>query len=241
LHTSFKSVRFNLMVGIAGAVPDTKEDIRLGDVVVSKWTAGWPGVVQYNANGERGEDQLNRGKALDQATPLLLTAIHKAETAAIFSESHISQYISKVVENDRVTIVHPGPEQDVLFESNNDHTTVQSEDGGCGHCDPDKIRPRQPRKTQDPTVHYGRIASGYHLMRRGVTRDRLANEQGVVYFETAAAGLRDAAQYLVIRGICDYADSHNSKLWHPYAAAAAAYAKEVLRFIPTVPKTDLWQ
>ena len=47
----------------------------------------------------------------------------------------------------------------------------------------------------------------------------------------------DAAQCLVIRGICDYADSHCSKLWHAYAAAAAAaYAKEVLSFIPTAPK-----
>ncbi len=238
LHASFKSVRFNVLVGIAGGVPDTKEDIRLGDVVVSKSTAGWPGVVQYDVNGEQGEDQLNRGKALNQPTPLLLTAIGKAETAAIFDESHISQYISKIVQNDHVTFVHPGPEQDVLFESNYDHTTVQSEEDGCDHCDPDKIRPRQPRETQDPTVHYGRIASVHHLMRHGVTRDRLAHEQGVLCFETAAAGLRDAAQYLVIRGICNYADSHSSKLWHSYAAAAAAaYAREVLTFIPTIPKT----
>ncbi|KAL4775267.1 hypothetical protein BDW60DRAFT_204532 [Aspergillus nidulans var. acristatus] len=50
--------------------------------------------------------------------------------------------------------------------------------------------------------------------------------------------LRNAAKYLVIRGICDYADSHRSELWHAYAAAAAAaYAKEVLSLIPTVSKT----
>ncbi|TRX92231.1 hypothetical protein FHL15_006846 [Xylaria flabelliformis] len=238
LHASFKSVRFNVMIGIAGGVPDTKEDIRLGDVVVSKSTAGWPGVVQYDVNGERGEDQFNRGKALNQPTPLLLTAIGKTEVAAIFDESHFSQYISKILQNDHITFVHPGPEQDVLFESNYDHATVQSEQDGCDHCDPDKIRPRQPRETQNPIVHYGRIASGQNLIRHGMTRDRLAHEQGVLCFETAAAGLGDAAQYLVIRGICDYADSHSSKLWHSYAAAAAAaYAREVLTFIPTIPKT----
>lgn len=44
LHASYTSVRLNLMVGIVGEVPDTKDDIRLGDVV-SKLTAGWPGVV----------------------------------------------------------------------------------------------------------------------------------------------------------------------------------------------------
>lgn len=74
-------------------------------------------------------------------------------------------------------------------------------------------------------------------MRHGVTRDKIAHEQGVLCFETEAAGLEDASKYLIIRGICDYADSHTSNLWHAYAAAAAAaYAKEVLSFIPTVPK-----
>ncbi|PSK46267.1 hypothetical protein B9Z65_5235 [Elsinoe australis] len=35
--------------------------------------------------------------------------------------------------------------------------------------------------------------------------------------------------YLVIRGICDYADSHKNKIWQPWAAVtAAAFAKELL-------------
>ena len=38
---------------------------------------------------------------------------------------------------------------------------------------------------------------------------------------------------LVIRGICDYADSHKNKTWQPYAAAtAAACAKEILSLVP---------
>ena len=38
---------------------------------------------------------------------------------------------------------------------------------------------------------------------------------------------------LVIRGVCNYADSHKNKRWQPYAAAtAAAYAKELLSVIP---------
>ena len=39
---------------------------------------------------------------------------------------------------------------------------------------------------------------------------------------------------LVIRGICDYSDSHKSKEWQGYAAiVAAAYAKDVLcRMVP---------
>ncbi|RFU80617.1 natch and ankyrin domain [Trichoderma arundinaceum] len=239
LHASFKSVRFILMVGIAGGVPDTKEDIRLGDVVVSKSTAGWPGVVQYDVNGERAEDQhqLIRGTAPDQPTPLLLTAMGKAETAAIFDESQMTQYISEIVQKDPITFAHPGPGQDVLFEPDYDHITIESEADGCNHCNPDRIRPRQPRETQDPIVHYGLIVSSHYLIRHGATRDKLAHKQGALCLETEASGLKDAAKYLVIRGICDYADSHSSKLWHAYAAAAAAaYAKEVLSFIPTDPK-----
>ena len=40
---------------------------------------------------------------------------------------------------------------------------------------------------------------------------------------------------LVIRGICDYSDTHKKKNWQPYAAAtAAAYAKELLGVIAPV-------
>ena len=40
---------------------------------------------------------------------------------------------------------------------------------------------------------------------------------------------------LVIRGICDYSDSHKSKEWQGYAAmVAAAYAKDLLyRMVPS--------
>jgi nucleoside phosphorylase len=48
-----------------------------------------------------------------------------------------------------------------------------------------------------------------------------------------AAGLMDNFPCLVIRGICDYADSHKNKRWQAYAAlAAAACAKELLLVIP---------
>jgi hypothetical protein len=47
-----------------------------------------------------------------------------------------------------------------------------------------------------------------------------------------AAGLMDNFPCLVIRGICDYSDTHKNKDWQPYAAAtAAAYAKELLGVI----------
>jgi nucleoside phosphorylase len=38
---------------------------------------------------------------------------------------------------------------------------------------------------------------------------------------------------IIIHGICDYSNSHKNKQWQGYAAlATAAYAKELLEYIP---------
>jgi nucleoside phosphorylase len=60
----------------------------------------------------------------------------------------------------------------------------------------------------------------------------------VLCFEMEAAGLMNSFPCLIIRGICDYADSHKNKKWQPYAAvAAAACAKELLSIIPATEVT----
>jgi hypothetical protein len=60
-------------------------------------------------------------------------------------------------------------------------------------------------------------------------RDRLGQELGVYCVEMEAAGLMNKFPCLVIRGICDYADSYKNNDWQGYAAAvAAAFAKELL-------------
>jgi nucleoside phosphorylase len=56
--------------------------------------------------------------------------------------------------------------------------------------------------------------------------------ESVLCFEMEAAGLMNDFPCLVIRGICDYSDSHKNKDWQRYAAAiAAAEGKEILRFL----------
>ncbi|PYH93623.1 hypothetical protein BO71DRAFT_484469 [Aspergillus ellipticus CBS 707.79] len=63
---------------------------------------------------------------------------------------------------------------------------------------------------------------------------------GALCFEMEAAGLMDlGTPWLVIRGVCDYADSHKNKRWQGYAAAAAAaYAKALLGVLPVVRGDD---
>ena len=84
-------------------------------------------------------------------------------------------------------------------------------------------------------VHYGLIASADRLMKDAQVRDCSAETEGVLCFEMEAAGLMDHFPCVVIRGICDYSDTHKNDVWQGYAAAtAAAYAKELLSVvIPT--------
>jgi nucleoside phosphorylase len=95
-----------------------------------------------------------------------------------------------------------------------------------------KTVPRAPRTDNEPIVHYGLIASGNSVVENSGIRDWLSRELGIYCVEREAAGLMDNFPCVVIRGICDYADSHKNDEWQGYAAAtAAAYAKELLTVI----------
>ena len=132
----------------------------------------------------------------------------------------------------RQTCSHPGPEQDNMFKPEYPHPEDKFT---CAECDDDeKISRTEPERLPDqPLIHYGLIASGNQVMRDGITRETLRKELNILCFEMEAAGLMNTFPCLTIRGICDYADSHENRIWQPYAAAtAAAYAKELLCIIP---------
>jgi len=86
----------------------------------------------------------------------------------------------------------------------------------------------------DMRVHYGLIASGNQVIKDAKLRDGL-NESlsgNVLCVEMEAAGLMNDFPCIVIRGICDYADSQKNKDWQEHAAAvAAACAKELLEYV----------
>ncbi|KAK2774832.1 nb-arc and tpr domain protein [Colletotrichum kahawae] len=68
-------------------------------------------------------------------------------------------------------------------------------------------------------------------MKAGGQRDEIAQQQGVIGFEMEGAGVWDSFPCVVIKGACDYADSHKTKLWQSYAATtAAACAKAFLDY-----------
>lgn len=75
-----------------------------------------------------------------------------------------------------------------------------------------------------PSIHFGLYASGDKVMKSGEDRDIIAKEEGVIAFEMEGSGVWEgfSGRCLVIKAVCDYADSHKDKSWQSYAAASAA-------------------
>ncbi|KAJ5660828.1 uncharacterized protein N7484_000200 [Penicillium longicatenatum] len=66
------------------------------------------------------------------------------------------------------------------------------------------------------------MASADTVMKSGEHRDKLAEKEGIIGLEMEGAGVWDNVPCVIIKGVCDYADSHKNKIWQDYAAAVAA-------------------
>jgi nucleoside phosphorylase len=226
MKLAFTSTRFGLMLGIGGGVPSEEADIRLGDVVVSKPHNTHGGVVQYDS-GKATPSGFERTGSLNTPPTVLLNAVANLRAKHMRGRGRLGEYLSKLDSLPDFTREAAG--SDTLYATTYDH------EGGatCKQCDTSYLADREPRR-QELVVHYGTIASGNQVMRSAAERDQVNAELGgVLCFEMETAGLMNSFPYLVVRSICDYADSHKNKRWQPYAAAtAAACAKEVLLVIP---------
>jgi nucleoside phosphorylase len=224
-------IKIGLMVGIGGGVWSKKVDVRLGDVVVSQPDGTHGGVVQWDFRKIEKGGVFQRTGSLNSPPRPLLNAVQTIKTQHLIQGNKLPEFLSEMVRKNPFMAEHfgyQGMEDDQLFETTYNHEGEET----CDECDVNKVVRRAARKTLAPKIHYGNIASGNVVMKDGVTRDRIAKQEGVICFEMEAAGLMDTFPCLVIRGICDYADSHKNKDWQPYAAAtAAAFAKELLGVI----------
>ena len=149
----------------------------------------------------------------------------------------------------RANYRYPGAEEDKLFPPTYTHKhrggcSVCTDDSevlceaailaSCleAGCDVNNliVRDHSPRLTQGsgetftPEIFIGRIGSGNTVMKSGEDRDRIAAAQNLIAFEMegACAGTWNQVQCIVVKGICDYADSHKNKGWQDFAAATAA-------------------
>jgi nucleoside phosphorylase len=227
-------IKFGLMVGIAGGVWSEENDVHLGDVVVGQPKGQFGGVVQYDFGKTEKDGSFKRTSSLNEPPKVLLHSLQSLQTKHLRKGNGIMEVLAAMFEKESHMVKlfgYPGAALDQLFDASYDH---EGGPNNCKRCDPSRVpQDWEPRDTPDPQIHYGTIASANQLMRHGPTRDKVAKDLGAIAFEMEAAGLMNHFPCLVIRGICDYADTHKNKRWQGYAAAtAAAFTKELLGFIP---------
>ncbi|TRX93491.1 hypothetical protein FHL15_005766 [Xylaria flabelliformis] len=234
---SFPNLRIGLMVGIGGGAPNRNNDIRLGDVVVSTPTNGKGGVMQYDMGKDIQDKAFQISGYLDQPPRVLRTAVQDLQTEYTIDGHQLEQSIHTVLQRKpriRKKYNRPSDDSDKLYRSNVLHNKELCCEAAA-NIDPSILVKRPQREAEDSlVVHYGLIASGDTLMKNAIVRDSLSEDEGVLCFEMEAAGLMNHFPCLVVRGICDYSDTHKNKQWQDYAAmTATAYAKDLLIRMPT--------
>lgn len=244
----FPKVRIGLLVGVGGGVWSEENDVRLGDVVVSqpdskRQTGGvcklklvttfmtltvLDQVIQYDYGQAIQGGIFKETGSLNRPPESLLAALGAAQATI---DGQFEEYLESYEKTQRKfpQYAQRPTAPDVLYETTFAHPL---EALTCKKCDPDRQIDREDRMNTAPQVHFGTIASGDQVMKDSAKRDLIAKKHGIICFEMEAAGLVNRFPCLVIRGICDYCDSHKNKVWQPFAAAAAAaWAKELLRNI----------
>lgn len=231
IRLTFRNIRMGLLVGIGGGVPHLpKHDVRLGDVVIGAPEVG-PAVVQYDL-GKQLPNGIEVTRSLNKPPALLLRVVDKVDNqykmADEAEEDLFTTHLQRFAKLPRMKDQYKRPVlSDQLFVASYNHedgTQCTSHDRYYEVKRPDRDPPDEIR------VHYSTILSGDLVMKSGEIRDQLsAKFYNALCFEMEAAGLMDVFPCLVVRGICDYSDSHKNGDWREYAAAtAAAYAREII-------------
>ncbi|KAF5602526.1 WD domain-containing protein [Fusarium pseudocircinatum] len=234
---TFLNIKFILSVGVGGGVP-TRHDIRRGDVVVAYPSSDYGGVIQCDYGKSIQGQGLYLNSSLDRPPAIILSAISSLQAEQQLEGLGLEQTLqTALASNPRLMhkCQRPPPETDRLYRSEFIHPPgATSCSVGCPESNFILRRPRSEDE-DNPAIHYGLIASGNKVMKDAIARDRLSAQHDVLCFDMEAAGLMDHVPCGVIRGICDYSDSHGDRQWQGYAAMmAAAYAKELLLQIPPV-------
>jgi nucleoside phosphorylase len=224
LTRTFPSISRGLMVGIGGGAPG-KVDIRLGDIVVGTR------VMQYDFGKVLAGGEIQRTATHKIPDYSFRTAVTNLRARHELYPSRVPDILQERMKG-YVDYNRPST-SDYLFQASYTHAPSMT---SCYNCDKSELKEREARRSHEPVIHHGGIASSNQVMKDAMTRDKLARELDIICFEMEAAGLMDILPCLPIRGICDYSDSHKTKEWQRYAAAvAAAYARE---FLEALAATD---
>jgi nucleoside phosphorylase len=230
---------------------DDEKEILLGDVIISTGLVQYDFGRQLPNKFIRKdtlEDNLGRPNLEVRA----LLAKLQGSRGRMLLKDHTSDYLVALCQKPGFEKVrYPGVDADKLFESTyrhkhhnlptcvictkckkkEDEVCVAALEASCLElkCNEEKVVPRnrlvrakESADTQKPCIHFGKIASGDTVMKSGEDRDEIATKEKVIAFEMEGAGVWDNFPCVVIKGVCDYADSHKNKKWQGYAASTAA-------------------
>ncbi|KAL4922789.1 putative kinesin light chain [Aspergillus aurantiobrunneus] len=260
LLVSYPGVRLALDVGICGGAPPPPEyqEIFLGDVIISdlviEYDFGrrYPGGFQQKTGVK---DTLGRPGREIRA---LLNGL-RAENACRELQEQAQQYLH-TLQQTGIKWIHPGVD-DILFKACYLHKHNSNASAGCscfGSDSPDQIceealgkdcndlgchqsqrvRCREKAEAIQASIYIGPVASADTVMKSGQHRDEIVKREKVIGFEMEGAGVWDNVPCIIIKGVCDYADSHKSKVWQAYSAATgASVAKAFLEYwMPVNPQ-----
>ena len=253
-------VRYLIMCGIAGAVPNPDkcdDHVRLGDIVVSNGD----GLIQHD-RGKQRDPRLYEADMTDAAgstpdplagfelrspprspSPDLLAAVRRMHADELLLkreeyrdwEVKIGDFLKRCSDPEKWK--RPYHTMDRL---------VDTPDG----TEPSRKHPKdRARRRVDgivcPRVFRGPIGAANIVLADPLRRDALRDRRGIKAVEMETSGVADASWvagvgYLAVRGTCDYCNSTKADGWHEYAALiAACYAKTVIEYVhPIKPSSE---
>ncbi|KEQ64412.1 purine and uridine phosphorylase, partial [Aureobasidium melanogenum CBS 110374] len=253
IQLSFKGIRLALIVGVCGGAPLERPTpaIVLGDVIISNSVVEFDFGKQYPTRFERKTDL---DHTLGRPNPEIRGLLSKFGVASIRKELEetILQNLN-ILQQKGHAAGYPGAEHDRLFPASYRHIhrrqtasqdclCVSSQSDGRALClealesscdalgciveipDGSSRQMRFASGNPTPFVHIGTIGSASTVMKSGEHRDAIARGNNIIAFEMEGAGVWDNLPCVVIKGVCDYSDSHKNKMWQNYAAATAASA-----------------
>ncbi|QGA15967.1 hypothetical protein EYB26_003634 [Talaromyces marneffei] len=257
LPVSFTGIKLALLVGICGGVPHAsdRKEIILGDVIIGDSVIEYDSGRQYPDGFERKKGVTEAAGLPNREIRSFLNFLRTLQMRDQV-QRQTTQYLKMLQEMKGNQWNYPGVFHDRLFEASYRHKHYKQQSVAeciCADChssfDPvcqqalksdcatvgcaGDLVPRRRLRFNNPApiIHIGTIASASSVMKSGEHRDQLAEKESVIGFEMEGAGVWDSLPCVIIKGVCDYADSHKNKAWQNYAAAtAASCAKCILAY-----------
>ncbi|KAJ6178145.1 hypothetical protein N7519_008606 [Penicillium mononematosum] len=262
LQVSYSDVRLALVVGICGGAPSPSkyQEIFLGDVIISDSVIEYDSGRQYLGGLQRRTGVKDTPGRPTQEIRALLNGLRVENTRSEL-QNQARQYLH-IFQQRGAKWCHPGV-SDIPFSASYlhrhshpaasagcscfgsdspDQICKEALEMGCDGLECDKSQQIRRREVLEvvPNIYIGQVASADTVMKSGQHRDEIVRKENVIVFEMEGAGVWDNVPCVIIKGVCDYADSHKSKFWQAYAAATgASAAKAFLEYWMPATHDDL--